>query len=278
MHKGIITSNQEIRSLVEKTFNSSVLEKLKDVLYKIISGLTKTINDYELNKNSNLIISISDTVGFLNQISLSNPAIMHLVVDLFEINIPFKTCHSCFQFYEENNEIFVKQFTPERISQNSSTLREHDCKCSVLQNILRIWNKNFDKEINIGEIFINFLQSYKFKFLLGYSYISLFDIIVQNESDKLKGISVQIMTIDDIAFKIVSCEGFIEELFNKFYFYLKDNQPNYHNITTVNSIVKTTLEFKYDIFYLIKEKSSIKIGMKVNVSLYFYDLKRSSRN
>lgn len=266
-HRGIITSKDEVNKIVAKTFPSNILQKLKDVLYNIIIDLSKKLNSYEIKRSSELVGKITDTMSFLNQISIANSAIMHLVVDLFELNIPMKTSHKCFQFYEEDGQLIVNHFTTEKVSENSQELKEHVCKCSVLQNIIRTWNKQFDLVINIGNIFINFLQSYKFKFLCGYSYIALFDIILENESEKLKSISVQIITIEEISIKIVSCKGygFMEELFSNVYDLINDNLPKLSSKVASRNLFKTIIEFRQDMFYLIKEKTSVILGKNVNV-------------
>ena len=211
---------------------------------------------YEKMKSSKYIPIIIKAISNIDSLAQSNFALRSIIVECFTKNFAFKTNHICFHFYEENNELKVDNIVLED--------KEHNCKCCFMQNMIRVWNKSFDTHISIDKILINFLKSYKFKFIYGYSYISLYDTVVKNNSEKLKSFSVQIITIEDIAIKITNCDSFIKGLFDKLFFLFQDFDVSDKNELDKFSII--SIEFFHEIIHLTKEKSS-KILVK-NVYLF----------
>ena len=251
-HTGLITSNEEIKNLIIKDFKEKTINELYEVLNDLFLILSEEINECENNREDELSASnVIEIISFIELLAKSNLDFLHIIEEFFEKNYSVQTNHICFKIDLINNKI-----------ENFSLTNEiHLCSCSILQNLLRIWDKNYDIKYKIDKILITFLKSYNFKFLFGYSYISLYDIIMINNSENLRSFSVQVITIEDLSEKIMLNYEFLIGLFNKLlyltkYYLQTDNKDLLSIDNDYDSLYCIIFEFFVDIGYLTKPRSA----------------------
>jgi len=273
-HKGIMCSNEEIEIYINKTFNNdyrliseikSIFDEFFHSLANIIEELEKNLyskNQLNFNNSSWLINNLTEALDNLDIICEANSALRLIAVDFFEKNYSFKTKHICLQFIERDNQVII-----EKINYNEEI---HPCKCSFLQNLLRIWDKSLETKYDIQNFFFNFLKSYKFKFLYGYCYISLYDILLINDSQQIKNFSFQIMLNEEISIKLISSSDFVNYLFYKLFYLVNDFTSNRTNELKILDDIIT--EFFLDMCYMLKPKSAEIFAKNINYYLWFIDI------
>jgi hypothetical protein len=265
-HQGIITSDEEIKNLINQTFDTNTLLKINEVFESLFSSLAKIIGNYEeqhleCDKNkkaeNNYVQIISQALIYMEVLASSNSALLHLIVYFFLQNFEFTTKHNCFKLQSDSK----------KISETEIKNDHHNCNCSFFQNLIRIWDKTFDQETKIDKLLFTFLKSYKFKYLFGFSYLSLYDTIMINDSEFLRNFSVQVMTIEDIAEVIVSSEDFVNNLFQKL-FYLTNyylNNEEKHQGERYETLFRIIFEFFMDINYLSKPKPAKILSKNITI-------------
>ncbi len=256
-HQGIITSDEEIKNLINQTFDANTLVKINEVFESLFSSLAMTIGSYEELKKKNFVEIICQALIHLEVLASSNSALLHIIVYFLLQNFEFTTKHNCFKLHSDSKKISKIEITDDY----------HNCNCSFFQNLIRIWDKTFDQETKIDKLLFTFLKSYKFKYLFGFSYLSLYDIIMINDSEYLRNFSVQVMTIEDIAEVIVSSEEFVNNLFQKLFYltnyYLdKENKDQSERYETLFRII---FEFFMDINYLSKPKPAKILSKNITI-------------
>jgi predicted transcriptional regulator len=262
-HKGIITSDEEVNILIKNTFNEQEMHGIYLIFEDLFNLISKVISIFEKTKESSSIEMICEVMGYLEILASTNSALLHIIVSYFKKNFEIETSHSCFILQNDSKKIQES----EMINTDNSTNSLHKCNCSFFQNLIRIWDKKFDSRMKIDKILYTFLKSYKFKYLYGLSYLSVYDTIMINDSDHLKSFSVQVMTIEDVAETIVASEEFINNLFQKLYYltnyYLDEDEESSNK--SLETLYKIVFEFYMDINYLSKPKPVKILSRYVNI-------------
>jgi hypothetical protein len=168
------------------------------------------------------------------------------------------TKHNCFEI---NIDKILKNENESGIlskSQSFSTEESHLCRCNFFLNLLRIADKTLDTKVKVDRIFMTFLKSYKFKFLYGFSYLSIYDIVMFNGSEYVKQFAVQVITVEDISERICLMEEFLlgmfEKLENLTRHYLSKQQKG--DTTAFKTLFEIIFEFYMDIYYLCKPRTA----------------------
>lgn len=262
-HQGIITSDEEINNLIKNTFNDLELQGVYSIFEDLFGLISKIISDYENKKENSYIEIICDVIGYLEILASINIALLHIIVSYFKKNFNVEATHTCFVLQNDSKNIHESQINDLDIS----TSFLHKCNCSFFQNLIRIWDKKFDNKMKIDKVLYTFLKSYKFKYLYGLSYLSVYDTIMINDSDYLKSFSVQVMTIEDVSETIVTSEEFINNLFQKLFYltnyYLDESEEN--SKKSLETLFKIVFEFYMDIYYLSKPKPVKFLSKYINI-------------
>ena len=274
-HSGIISSDDEVMKLIENSFDKNTLNLIYSNFEDFFLLYTKILFKYEIGKeiknnpenNQDLRKLIVEMLNYLNDLASNNLAILLIISEFFgRQQKDFTTNHICSLIQVKNNEVKFEFIYNNKIDCPS------ECKCFFLTNLLRVWNKDMDKELKLDKIFVNFLKSYKFKVLYSFSYFSLIDIIIKNNSEQIKHLSVQVVTIENIAEQLAKSDNLIFNFFEKFKDlteeYLKsENSPN-----KMDELFNIILEFYSETNYLTKTKPAKILSQKFYILKIIIDI------
>ena len=270
-HKGIMCSTEEIIGFINKTFNNDdkIIREISSIFNEFFSTMANIIEELEKIKEKEncfssdysceLINLLTDGLENLDLICEANHALRLIAVNFFDKNYSLKTKHICLQFLEKDNQFSIRKI---------NLIEDiHSCKCSFLQNLLRIWDKSYEIKYDIQSFFFNFLKSYKFKIHYGYCYISLYDILIINDSCQIRNFSLQIIMNEDISLKLISSCEFINHLFNKLSYLLKEYiLENKKDFKIINDIITI---FYLDMCFLLKKGPSEIFASNINYYFWF---------
>ncbi len=248
--------------------------------FNIKNPIKENIKEYTINAGL-----IQQLLSYLEHLALNNMAILHIIVEFFSKTYDFQTNHICSEIQiSDNNENIKFNFVDNSKTEYNND--NHKCKCYFLTLLLRIWDEKLDKnldksqigekEFNIDKIFVAFLKSYKFKVIYAFSYFSLIDTILQNKSEHIRSLSIQVMTIENIAEKLVSEEklifNFYEKLKNITEECLKETDDESKFENQLNDLFNNYYEFYLQTYYLCKPKPAKFLSTKFYILKVLIDI------
>jgi len=278
-----MTSDEEVKKYINESFIKQTLnliyknlENLFDLFVKILvkyeSQILKPMGENIKDRITNAGL-IQQILNYLEQLASNNMAILNIIVEFFGKTFDFETNHICSDIQiNSKHEIkfaFIDKYHQDQINKAANNfINNRKCKCYFLTLLLRNWNEqldtNFDKtqtqekEYKIDKVLVTFVKSYKFKILYAFSYFSQIDTILKNKSEHIRSLSVQIMTIENIAEKLVSEERLIYNFYEKiiqitekFKKEVDDEDEYEENLTALFNIY---YEFYLQTYYLCKPK------------------------
>ena len=139
-----------------------------------------------------------------------------------------------------------------------------NCKCTFNQNLLKNWNKDLDNKFEIDKNFMYMLNSKRFKFYFGISYLIEYCEIQNNSSKSVISYSVQILTLEDMSeFFFNNHNNCLYDFFDLFFqnigSYFVKNNKNFLNNVLISSSINTAwfklMHLFNDLYYLSKPKS-----------------------
>ena len=180
-------------------------------------------------------------------------------------NFPFETQHTCFSI--DNELKMIRRVSSHEVSMMVDTNEtNHNCTCCFFQIFMRICDNNF-KKVKLDKLFMTFLKSYKFKYLYGFSYISLYKDVVLNGNKHIQEFSVQVLTNEDVGLAIASSEDLMSGLFWSLNFLTNryiEEEEDLENMND-NEFYEIVFRFFIDVFYLCKPKPCILISQYVGI-------------
>ena len=210
LHKGTFSNEEEINKFIKNNFDDNTIEKIKNWFNNIINLLVPYFLEMEKNNNilnnNNLREIVKNFLEFLFLVFKNNSALIQLFCQLLIKNYPFETNHNCVVI-NENNETKLKKYKE----------KKHLCECSFLKILFSVWTDNINKE----EFLFFFLQNNKMKIYIALTYISIYNLILENDSKDLQSFIIQVLNSEIVLNSIKSSPFLITKMFKCFYHFIE---------------------------------------------------------